>query len=515
MQGFDSYPGTPRRPRRVGRAGVAIGALVLAGSAAAWTAARSPEHAASAVAAAEPVVMAAEPLPGGHLVQDSYADVVDRVAPAVVTIRSERRVRVSQQQQFPFMQDPFFRDFFGDRAPRQAPAPRREGGLGSGVIVKSDGYILTNHHVVDGGQDITVELTDGRSFKAKLVGSDPPSDLALLKIEGQNLKTLPLGDSDRLRVGDVVLALGNPLGVGQTVTMGIVSAKGRSTGPGDGSFEDFIQTDAPINHGNSGGALVNTRGELVGINSQILSPSGGNIGIGFAVPASMARDVMGQLMNGGRVTRGMLGVTVQGITADLASSLRLPSVHGALVSDVTPGGPADHAGIRQRDVITAIDGAPVSDSNSLRNHVARVQPGHEVKVTVWRDGQERTLTARLSELPSQRRRADASDRDDDSPDTAAPTGALGLRVEPLTAQAASQLGVRGAQGLVVVDVDPDGPAADAGIREQDVIREVNGSPVRSAADLRQALRPSGGRPALVLVNRGGSNLYLTVTAPAA
>jgi serine protease Do len=441
------------------------------------------------------------------LAQNSYADVVGRVAPAVVTVRSERRVRAAEQ--FPFIDDPFFREFFGDRfRNRQGePQERRERGLGSGVIVSADGYILTNHHVIDGAEDIRVELTDKRTFPAKVVGSDAPSDLAVLKIDASGLPVLPLGDSDRVRVGDVALAVGNPLGVGQTVTMGIISAKGRSTGLSDGSFEDFLQTDAPINTGNSGGALVNTNGELIGINSQILSPSGGNIGIGFAIPANMAKSVMDQLVKGGKVHRGMLGVTIQGVTSDLASSLGLSDVRGALVSSVQAGSPAERAGIRRGDVIVGFNGAPVADSNSLRNMVARTQPGTEVTLTISRDNREQQVRVTLGELPAEKGKATGDDRGGGTSDT----GKLGIRVEPITPALASRLNLpAGAQGLVVTRVDPVGPAADAGIREGDLIEEVNRQAVRSVAELQGAIQRSGTRPVLLLVNRRGDSLFLTV-----
>lgn len=331
--------------------------------------------------------------------QTSFADVVDRVAPAVVTIHSTRRVRAPRQH--PFFDDPRFREFFGLPRTPESQAPRLRG-LGSGVIVSGEGYVLTNHHVIDGAEEVTVELNDQRSFPAKLVGSDPPSDLAVLKIDQSNLPVLGMGNSDNARVGDVVLAIGNPLGLEQTVTAGIISAKGRSTGISDGSFEDFLQTDAPINQGNSGGALVNTAGELVGINSQILSPTGGNIGIGFAIPVNMAKNVMDQLIRSGSVRRGSLGVTIQTLTAEAISRLRLQNARGALVSSVVAGSPADRAGVREGDVITAFNGTQISDPNSLRNVVARTPPGTQVTLTVLRNGREEQLRATLGELNTQR-----------------------------------------------------------------------------------------------------------------
>ena len=437
-------------------------------------------------------------------IQNSYADVVSRVSPAVVTVRSTERARTAQQ--FPFSNDPMFREFFGDRMP-QEQAPRRVEGVGSGVIVSNDGYILTNHHVVDGAIEIKVETTDNRSYTAKLVGSDQPSDLAVLKIDAQNLPVLTLGDSDKVRVGDIVLAVGNPLGIGQTVTSGIISAKGRATGLSDGSFEDFLQTDASINRGNSGGALVNTNGELVGINSQILSPSGGSIGIGFAIPSNMARAVMEQLRKTGKVRRGMIGVTIQSVSSDLASSLGLPNSRGAIVSSVQPGGPADRAGLKRGDVITAINDQPIVDSNNLRNTVASTAPGSPVTVTVWRDGREQKLHVTLTELPASQTASSEQGNDEDS----SGSGKFGLTLESLTPDTASRLGLTAAdQGLVVTRVDPSGAAADAGIRQGDVIQEVNRQPVRSAAEFDSAIQRSGTRPILVLINRRGNAVFLTI-----
>ena len=344
--------------------------------------------------------------PGSAAPVGSYADVVSRVSPAVITIHSEMRVRAAQQ--YPFMDDPMFRQFFGDRVPQQLPEQRRSG-LGSGVIISTDGYILTNHHVVDGAEQIKVDLNDNRTLDAKVVGSDPPSDLAVLKVDAANLPVLALGDSDKVRVGDVVLAIGNPLGIGQTVTMGIISAKGRQTGMSSGSFEDFLQTDAPINQGNSGGALVSTNSELVGINSQILSPSGGSIGIGFAIPSNMARTITDTLVKTGKVRRGQLGITVVKLNSEPAKELGIKETKGVGVAQVQPGSAADRAGLRKGDVITSFNGVEITDPNVFRNLVASTAPGTEVSLTVIRDGREQQIRAKLGEL------VPAADRETERP----------------------------------------------------------------------------------------------------
>jgi len=491
--------------RRSARALVAAAAGVGLLAGATWDGVTAQPEAATAAPQASTRSASGPLLAGGR---DSYADVVKVAAPAVVTIRTEGRARPSPTG---LPSEDFMRRFFGDRSegfdrgpvpPMRAP---RQRGLGSGVVVDGSGYILTNHHVVNGAEDILVELSDHRSLEAKLVGSDQASDLALLKVEASNLQALPLGDSDAVQVGDVVLAIGNPLGIGQTVTAGIISAKGRSTGVGDGNYEDFLQTDAPINHGNSGGALVNTKGQLIGINSQILSMSDGNIGIGFAIPANMARHVMDELRSNGRVRRAQLGVTVQPVTSDLAESLGLTQVGGAIVSSVASGSAAEKAGLKRGDVIRSFNGRVVDDTNTLRNRVAETAPGSPATVTIVRDGAERQLSVTLDEAAGERsaRRGAGADGSDAS--------RLGVAVAPLTPDTAARAGLdRDAKGLLVQDVDPDGRAADAGIRPGDVIQEVNRQPVASVDDLRAALRTASDKPALILVGRDGRDLFVTV-----
>jgi serine protease Do len=437
--------------------------------------------------------------------QNSYADVVARVAPAVVTIHANKRVR--QPQQFPFFDDPFG---FGNRNREQQQQPREqlERALGSGVIVSADGYIITNHHVIDGAEEIQIDLTDGRTVGAKLVGSDPPSDLAVLKIAQTGLPVLTPGDSDKVRVGDVALAIGNPLNVGQTVTMGIISAKGRSTGLGSGAFEDFLQTDAPINQGNSGGALVNTNGDLIGINSQILGgTTGGNIGIGFAIPSNMVKTVMDQLIKAGKVRRGQLGIVVRRVDSDMAESLGMSETKGIIVNSVAPGSAAERAGIRQGDVIIALDGAPVTEVNAFRNRIASSGPGAQVTLTILRDNREQKITATTGEFKPE---GEKSDEGESGPG-ATGQGKLGLSVVPLTPEIASALNVpAGTKGVVVDSVDPAGPAASTGLARGDVIQEVNRQAISSAEDLRAAIDKNGNKPALLLINRRGQQIYVTV-----
>jgi serine protease Do len=441
----------------------------------------------------------------------SYADVVEKTSPAVVRVDSERKAKV-QPQQFPFGDDEFFKQFIPKQAPQQQ-RPQVERGTGSGVIVNADGSVLTNYHVIDGAEKITVRMQDGKSFEAKVIGSDQPSDLAVLKIEATNLPFLTLGNSDSVRVGDIVLAIGNPLGIGQTVTAGIISAKGRRTGLSDGSFEDFLQTDAPINRGNSGGALVNLAGELIGINSQILSSgqNGGSIGIGFSIPSNMAKSVMEQLLKDGKVHRGQLGVNIQNISEDVAKSLDLKDTKGILVSNVRPGSSAEKAGIKRGDIITAINGEKIEDGNVLRNKVASTLPGTDIKLTVLRDGKEQEMTAKLDEFNVDDAKKENQQEEESPESSPKPSGKLGLDLKPITPDEAKKLQLpNGTTGLLVTDVDQNGSAADEGIARGDVILEVNRQPVETLEEMQTALEKSGDKPILLLVARRGQVSYLTV-----
>ena len=444
----------------------------------------------------------------------SYADVVEKTSPAVVRIESEIKAKEMQpqiQQQSPL--DDFF-NFPQMPQGRQPQRPQIERGVGSGVIVSADGSILTNFHVVDGAEKITVQMNDNKTFEAKVVGTDQPSDLAVLKIEGTNLPFLSLGNSDNVRVGDVVLAIGNPLGIGQTVTAGIISAKGRRTGLSDGnSFEDFLQTDAPINRGNSGGALVNIAGELIGINSQILSSgqSGGSIGIGFAIPTNMAKGVMEQLVADGRVRRGLLGVGIQGLTDEIKEQFGLKDTKGVLIPEVKRGSAAEKAGIKRDDVIIAINGETIDDTNVLRNKVAGTQPGTEIKVKIMRDGKEQELTVVLDELNPENAKNETPARNNKGENKSSESGKLGLNLQPLSPQITRQLELPAdTSGVVVTDVDQNGAAAKIGIVRGDVILTINRQAVSSLEDVQAALDKSGDRAILLLIARKGQTVYLTV-----
>ncbi len=355
--------------------------------------------------------------------ESGFAPVVERIAGAVVNIASTRVVRPPSPEQLPFFNDPLFRDFFGRGA--RPPAERREQALGSGVIVSRDGYVLTNSHVVQGASDIRVSLTDKRELKATVVGQDPQTDIAVLRIPGSGFPVAKLADSSRVRVGDVVLAIGDPLGLGQTVTMGIISAKGRGN-VGVADYEDFIQTDAAINPGNSGGALVDVHGQLIGINTAIATTGGGrgNQGIGFSVPSNLAREVMTQIEEHGRVIRGWLGVAVQDVTPQMVTGLGLTTQGGALIGDVTPDSPAAKAGLQRGDVVVAIDGKPVADSRDLRMKIAESSPGTRVSLGVLRGGARREITAALGEVPAEQQRL--------AEGAPSATGALGIQLAPLT-----------------------------------------------------------------------------------
>jgi len=433
--------------------------------------------------------------------RNGFAPVVKSVAPAVVNISSSKVVRTPNQYAGPM--DPFFQQFFGGEGERRfnIPRERREQSLGSGVIVAPEGYILTNNHVVDGATNVKVMLADKREFKANVVGTDPKTDVAVLKIDGTNFPSVTIGDSSKVQVGDYALAVGNPFGVGQSVTMGIVSATGR-TNLGIEDYEDFIQTDAPINPGNSGGALVNDRGELVGINTAILSHgSGGNEGIGFAVPVNLARNVMDQILQHGKVTRAYMGIIPQDVTPALAKQFGASETKGALVGDVNADSPAAKAGLKRGDIILELNGKPITGSNELRMTISMMSPDTTVNLKVQRDGSQKDVAVKLGELPTPQEEASNHD--------AKSGGALeGVQVENLDSQTAKELGLPSeSKGVVVTDVSPSSPVAETGLRRGDVIQEVNHQPVKNVSEFEQAMK-KGGKDSLLLVNRRGNTLFL-------
>lgn len=381
----------------------------------------------------------------------------------------------------------------------------RQHGLGSGVIITKDGYILSNNHVIEGADDVRVGLTDGREFSAKVVGRDPKTDIAVLKVEADDLPFIALADSDQLEIGDLVLAIGNPFGIGQTVTMGMVSAKGRTLASGNGRYEDFIQTDAAINPGNSGGALVDSLGRLVGINTAILSGTGGNLGIGFAVPVNLARFVMESITREGRVVRGFIGVSIQDVSDALAREFKLKNKQGALVAEVTPRGPASKAGLKSGDVIVEFDGKTVEDSRTLRLQVAQVAPGTRVPVKIVRDGSSRSIEVVLEEFPEDN--ASLSSRQSE-PGFSDPLD--GVTVGEIDNVARTRFRIPSTiSGAIVVRIDRNSPSYEAGLREGDVIQEINRQSVRNADDaVRLSEKLRNDAVLLKVWSRGGSRFLV-------
>ncbi|HXI04663.1 MAG TPA: DegQ family serine endoprotease [Candidatus Saccharimonadales bacterium] len=441
-----------------------------------------------------------------------FRNVAKEVIPSVVTVRSERTVQV-QQQGMPFLGGPFDGDLFGrffgqPQGPDQQPPEYHQSGLGSGVIVSSDGYILTNNHVVEHSDSVEVVDSAGETLKAKVLGTDPQTDIAVLKVDATGLTPIHMGNSDALEVGEWVLAVGNPFSeaLGHTVTAGIVSATGRANLQ-LADYEDFIQTDAAINPGNSGGALVNEDGQLVGINTAILSRSGGNQGIGFAIPINMARNVMEQLIKTGKVTRGWLGVGIQNLTPDIAEGLGIKDQKGAIVSEVQPGTPAADAGLKQGDVIVGLNGKPVESSLDLRNSIAETKPDTKVDLDIIRGEQHESINVTLGERENgQENGGSASGSEPGSVEKD-----LGLSVRPLTRDLAARLGYDGDQGVIVTRVEPGSSADEAGLQRGDLIKQINHHTITGMEDYNGAFGAvKQGQVAVLLVRRGDSTVFVPV-----
>ena len=450
-----------------------------------------------------PVFLSANPALAQHASSSgngfSVAAVAERALPSVVNIASSRTVR---PQQHPMFQHPMFRDFFG---PQGRSQERTQRGLGSGVIISADGLVVTNNHVVKSADEIKVVLNDKREFMAKVVGTDPKSDLAVLKLKGaRGLRPAVLGDSDALRLGDGVLAIGNPFGVGQTVTMGIVSAKGRAN-MGIVDYEDFIQTDAAINPGNSGGALVNMSGELVGINTAILSRSGGYQGIGFAIPTNMVKPITDALVKAGKVVRGWLGVAIQQNNSDLAKQLNLPVTRGVIISDVTVGSPAARARLKRGDLVVGINGKRIDNVARLRNMVASLGAGKDARLSVYRNRRKIEVSVNLGVLPT-------DPTNPVLPTKEGPAELQGLKVLPLSPETRQAFKVprRVPLGVVVQGVDPNGAAGTAGLQRGDVIVELNRTNITSVRQFKALYGKARGK-VLLLVYRHGNTMFMLIT----
>lgn len=438
----------------------------------------------------------------------SFSPVVKRVAPSVVKITTSTKAKRATATQFPGFDNPAFRQFFGGRMPEMETPP--QSGLGSGVIISADGYIATNNHVITGADEVLVALNDGRELKAKVVGRDPQTDIAVIKVDARDLPAITFADSNDIEVGDRVLAIGNPFGIGQTVTTGIVSAKGRRPGLGL-DYEDFVQTDAAINPGNSGGALVDLNGRLIGINTAILSRSGGFQGVGLAVPANLVNQVADGLVKNGKVVRGFLGIGTQDITPALAESLDLNTRKGALVAEVQPNSPAAKAGLQNGDVIAAINGVPVDDSHRLSLTVGGIAPGTKLELDVIRDGKNQKITATTSARPSGRGQGALQD-DDLQANMGDDEGVLnGVAVDELTPQVRNQLNLPAPlEGAVIASVAPDSAAARAGLRAGDVILEINRKPVKSVQEAVELSKSAENKKTLVRVFSRGSKVFVVV-----
>jgi len=487
---------------------LALGAAALVAGSALAASHLDAAKSQSSTAAAK-VEVDESPVPRAAGPYASFAPIVKKVAPGVVkVVVIEKAANITMPQSFGF-NDPFWRRFFGDQFGQQTPnrqfnAPRQEG-LGSGVIVTKDGYILTNNHVVDNAETVKVTLQDGRQFTAKVVGRDPKSDIAVIKIDATNLPVIPMADSSKVQVGDIVLAVGNPFGVGQTVTTGIVSATGRGN-LGIEDYEDFIQTDAAINPGNSGGALVDVEGRLIGINTAIYSRSGGNQGIGFAIPSDLARNVMDSLISYGHVARGYLGVMIQDITPALAKEFKLKDDSGALVGDVVPNGPADKAGFKDGDVVVKYDGKDVVDSRRLRLAVGETKPGATVPVKILRNGESMNLEVTVQQLPGTEELAS-----NNSPGNT-DTGTLnGVGVSDLDQQTRQELKLPdNVKGAVITEVKPDSAAAEAGLKPGDVIQEINRHPVKTADQAVKLTENTKDKVTLLRIWSNGGSHYVVV-----
>ncbi|MDX9974595.1 MAG: DegQ family serine endoprotease [FCB group bacterium] len=452
-------------------------------------------------------------LASAQALSDGFATIVEQASPAVVFIDVEKDAKGSPAGFFgPGEANPM--EFFfgpgmrgrGGRMPMNE-APMK--GQGSGFIITPDGYIATNNHVVGDMDRVRVTMADGRRLDAKIIGSDPQTEIALIKVDAEGLPTVPMGDSQNLRVGEWVLAIGSPFGLSHTVTEGIVSARGRGN-VGIVDYADFIQTDAAINPGNSGGPLLNLRGEVIGMNTAILSPSGSSAGIGFAIPVNMVKYVAGELQKTGKVTRGYLGVSIQDLTPDLAKYFGIDKNQGVLVADVSPGSPAEKAGLKRDDVIVSLNGQPIGEGGAFRTHVATTAPGSTARVTVLREGQTIEKDVTVGTLPSRDGEADVTPASNDE-EPEARGGRLGVALAPLTAEIAQQLNYENEKGVVVTGVQPGSPAARAGIRPGALIKEINREPVSEPEQVKGALK-EGARDntVLLLIREGAGTRYVAV-----